>query len=988
MEEQSSEPNPSPSLTPLPATSSSPPDEPNPPTASTSTPSEPATFPPPSQSILSAPPVTRSLSTQSSPSVSSTNLDAHIYGIALVGFDHALGPNVEFLHPSELESNSELKDGLPFLALPDGAHARDEDYTYFHLHLPNLLSSSSNSSSTTPSTSTSSTSAAKELNETVFGISCNRQIMANELLNKGKEVTRSTVQKAIVVLASKPIFGPLRDKLGVITRSFFAQRDFQDKSILIDLYQSFQRMSTDSPKRTAAEVNPEEGEGRENLESPRKKEKRRSILGEREDSQEEEGIYMGTFLRELVHKFRFKTLMLLKLLMLQRRVLFYSTTTTVEQLCTFQYSLVALIPALLTSLQDSASPLLANRIKNLQKPTSLKTSDKGSLIRYLGLPLEIFGEGSFFQPYLPLQQIDMLGKSKTYLVGTTNSIIQQQRDCNIDVVVNLDTTTLQILNQALVPLITLTPADRKWMDELVTTVDQSWNKDDPTRPEGLGWIGSEDFLRGKFEEYVCSLLACVKFGDFLEKGHHSRPDMLLSAPELESYNPSSFNESFIKAFKQTRAFDVWDKNTDEVIFDLVEPKHPMEGKTNPFEDVGIRLVSGLHDLHLPENLLPENLGERFNPTREAIQRGLVTGSEGIWGAVKWAREEAGKRQRELQGQLQEAERERNATIVEGKEGRETTPGEFSLAGGVDVAQKGAATVAAGLGGLWGKARNSALFASTPSPTPTQPPTTSSSSPNPNSSNRLSANDTVGPERPPSPTPSIVSTTSSNKSSSLVTVQAQLQAQNSSSSLLTTPPTSSNATFLSTSSSPGPSPRGLKPLSTAAAAAPASPSTGSATLSSANSTGGGLSAFFGGIRRSFIEPTSTVSNSAPSTTTTNGKPSPAGGGGPTRGLTLPTSLTSSFGNWSRPSSSVSTPNSMTPATSRLSPSPSPSSLSPIATRASRDEEGTSPVEVRDVDLETGEEIVVLRVRDLDQERRDEEERQRGVEEARKKLEGTA
>ena len=35
----------------------------------------------------------------------------------------------------------------------------------------------------------------------------------------------------------------------------------------------------------------------------------------------EEGIYMGTSLRELVYKFRGKTLMLLKLLLLQRKVL-------------------------------------------------------------------------------------------------------------------------------------------------------------------------------------------------------------------------------------------------------------------------------------------------------------------------------------------------------------------------------------------------------------------------------------------------------------------------------------------------------------------------------------------------------------------------------------------------------------------------------------------------------------------------------------------
>lgn len=42
--------------------------------------------------------------------------------------------------------------------------------------------------------------------------------------------------------------------------------------------------------------------------------------------------------------------------------------------------------------------------------------------------------------------------------------------------------------------------------------------------------------------------------------------------ELESYNPSSFNEAFIKAFKHTAAYESWDRMTDEAIFDLVEPK--------------------------------------------------------------------------------------------------------------------------------------------------------------------------------------------------------------------------------------------------------------------------------------------------------------------------------------------------------------------------------------------------------------------------------
>lgn len=102
----------------------------------------------------------------------------------------------------------------------------------------------------------------------------------------------------------------------------------------------------------------------------------------------------------------------------------------------------------------------------------------------------------------------------------------------------IDSATLEILNPKLTALVTLTAADRKWMDEIVTLVDQSWNAADPARPLGQGFVGSDDFIRAKFEEYVCSLLACVKFGDFLSKERGERVEMLLSAPG-ESFSSSS-----------------------------------------------------------------------------------------------------------------------------------------------------------------------------------------------------------------------------------------------------------------------------------------------------------------------------------------------------------------------------------------------------------------------------------------------------------------
>lgn len=50
--------------------------------------------------------------------------------------------------------------------------------------------------------------------------------------------------------------------------------------------------------------------------------------------------------------------------------------------------------------------------------------------------LHLFGKDAFFQPYLPLQQIEML-HAPSWLAGTTNQIVTQQKDCKYDVLVNV-----------------------------------------------------------------------------------------------------------------------------------------------------------------------------------------------------------------------------------------------------------------------------------------------------------------------------------------------------------------------------------------------------------------------------------------------------------------------------------------------------------------------------------------------------------------------
>ena len=146
--------------------------------------------------------------------------------------------------------------------------------------------------------------------------------------------------------------------------------------------------------------------------------------------------------RELVHTFRQRTLVLLKALMLQKRVMFYGHP--VEKLCTYQYSLVTLVPGLLHNLDDCGSPPLAARAKTLQRPTELKTSDHKSMRAFVGLPLDLFGKDAFFQPYLPLQQLDILKDTSSWLCGCTNSIVAQQKE--VDLLINVSVNTYHMLS--------------------------------------------------------------------------------------------------------------------------------------------------------------------------------------------------------------------------------------------------------------------------------------------------------------------------------------------------------------------------------------------------------------------------------------------------------------------------------------------------------------------------------------------------------------
>lgn len=64
----------------------------------------------------------------------------------------------------------------------------------------------------------------------------------------------------------------------------------------------------------------------------------------------------------------------------------------VERLCTYQYSLASLIPGLMLALEDCGAPELAARAPSLTRATEFKSSDRQSLLKFMGLPLDLFGK--------------------------------------------------------------------------------------------------------------------------------------------------------------------------------------------------------------------------------------------------------------------------------------------------------------------------------------------------------------------------------------------------------------------------------------------------------------------------------------------------------------------------------------------------------------------------------------------------------------------
>lgn len=431
-------------------------------------------------------------------------------------------------------------------------------------------------------------------------MSCTRQLDARELINKPDDVTRSTVQKSVVVVAKSPhVFTAWREKLSLVTRAWFMQKEFTNTTILKDF--------------------------QENL-----------AEGEANTTDEQRDHFVGVSLREFIHEYKHQALVLFKCCLLQPKMLFFGSKC--ERLCMMQFALISLIPGLIRKLDDCAEPELDSYDKTATAPTSYNAGDRASILAYVGLPVQIFGKGSLFGPYTPLQQLDVLADygTKSYIVGSTNSLLLQQNDRYSDILINLDDSTINVTSSSLRAALSLTAADRRWIDLIYQDIAASWDPSNPTRPSHHGFKGSEDYIRIHFEQYIIALLSATKYHAYLAAlppHQRSSPSSLL--PDVDGDPAADFGEHYLDAWRATASHALWARLTADLnIFDFVDPRHPTAGGFS-IDDFNRRFAQQFHDLQLDE---------RFAASRDALGKGLASGQKKVSAAINtvWAEYESRK----------------------------------------------------------------------------------------------------------------------------------------------------------------------------------------------------------------------------------------------------------------------------------------------------------------------------------------------------------
>ena len=458
--------------------------------------------------------------------------------IAVVSFNHKKGSIIEFTYPDKdelLEKNMESKlffeslitsdnsltkenvfdninNQLTYLSMPDGAHSLTSDSQFFLI---------------------------QNFSKILFGISCYRQIKVTQAMKEDEqENTRDSVQKSMCIISKLPLFGQMASKLSITMLAYFNQDSLKDKKIIKDLYLNYD-------KNYLEYINVNE-------------------------------ILESFSLKRLIYFTRDKIFTLIKLIMLEKKILIYSHIS--NNICSFIFSFLSLFPGGAFFSLDNTGHMKS--FYNCYSP--------------YGLPLKFLNKKSVIYSLLTLYDIDKLEDKNisSYFVGATNPLLLNYNKIEFDCIINLDedkitfnkNINMNLFNmgkrenlimkklkkecKSLFDMDNSEDMDDNWMldkDEINFNFNQKRNKSIKKKEKIKIYLennenissfeGSDDYIRGIFIKYITSFLSDISLAQHIinENEFDNETKLLKLKDVLGDYNC----DFILKWITNTKNFLFW-----------------------------------------------------------------------------------------------------------------------------------------------------------------------------------------------------------------------------------------------------------------------------------------------------------------------------------------------------------------------------------------------------------------------------------------------
>ena len=436
--------------------------------------------------------------------------------IAVISFNQKKGSIIEFTYPEKsvlLEKNQDSKlffeslidknnkesdttekifnninNQLTYLCIPDGAHSLTSDSTFFLI---------------------------QNFPRILFGISCYRQLKITQAMKEDEqENTRDCVQKAMCIISTLPLFGQMASKLSVTMLAYFNQDSLKDKKIIEDLYSNYANNFMNKIKI--------------------------------------DEILENFSLKRLIYFTRDKIFILIKLILLEKKILVFSHIS--NNICSFIFSFLSLFPG--GAFFNMNNEGRAKCFYDCYSP--------------YGLPLKFLNKNSILYSILTLYDVDKLEKKNiiSYFVGTTNPLLLNYGKIDFDCIINLDENKITINKKINADMLNSGKKENSLMNKLYKEckylfednteedLNDTWmlDKEESTNKKKskkkkksiylqdmagfASFSGSDDYIRNMFKKYITNFLADIHLAQYITNSSGYTDEVKLSKIKdvLNDYN--------------------------------------------------------------------------------------------------------------------------------------------------------------------------------------------------------------------------------------------------------------------------------------------------------------------------------------------------------------------------------------------------------------------------------------------------------------------